>query len=146
MAGAAEPLAAGLTALAVAGHLALWGVEAPWGRAELAGAVLLVAGLAWIGWAAATLRAAGTPIGSGDSARVLVEEGPYRLGRHPIYLGTAVAMTGAALVLGMPLLGLAAFAFAALVATLLVPSEEAALRRHFGGWYGDYAGDVRRWI
>ena len=146
MAGAAEPLAAGLTTLAVAAHLALWGVDAPWGRAEVAGLLLLGAGLAWIAWAAVTLHAAGTPIGSGRAARVLVEEGPYRFGRHPIYLGASVAMAGAALALGMPLLGLAALGFAATVAAVLVPREEAALRRHFGGWYRDYAADVRRWV
>ena len=146
MAGAAEPLAAGLTALAVGSHLAVWGVDAPWGRAPLAGTLLLATGLAWIAWAVATLRAAGTPIGSGRAARVLVEEGPYRLGRHPIYLGSVVAMTGAALALGMPLLVLAALVFALIAATRLVPQEEAALRRHFGGWYGDYAADVRRWL
>ena len=76
MAGAAEPLAAGLGAAAVVGHVALWGAEAPWGRAELAGALLLVAGLAWIAWAVATLRAAGTRVGSGAGALVLVEDGP----------------------------------------------------------------------
>jgi protein-S-isoprenylcysteine O-methyltransferase Ste14 len=146
MAGTAEPLAVGLTALAAGTHLVLWGADAPWGRAELAGTALLAAGLAWIVWAAAALRVAGTPIGSGSAARVLVEEGPYRLGRHPIYLGTVVAMAGAALALGMPLLVLAALAFAAIVATVHVPREEAALQRHFGGWYRDYAADVRRWL
>jgi protein-S-isoprenylcysteine O-methyltransferase Ste14 len=146
MAGAAEPLAAGLGAAAVAGHLALWGADAPWGRAGFAGALLLVVGLAWIAWAVATLRAAGTPVGSRAGALVLVEEGPYRFGRHPIYLGIAVAMAGAALALGVPLLALAALLFAGVVAVVHVPAEEARLQRHFGGWYRDYATSVRRWI
>jgi protein-S-isoprenylcysteine O-methyltransferase Ste14 len=146
VAGTAEPLAAGLGAAAIGGHLALWGAAAPWGRAEVAGTLLLGAGLAWITWAMLSLRAAGTPVASGGQPRVLVEEGPYRFGRHPIYLGTVAAMAGAALALGMPLLGAAALAFGAIAAAVLVPREEAALRRRFGGWYRDYAGDVRRWL
>lgn len=146
MAGKAEPIGATLAAGAVVAHLALWGAAAPWGRAELAGALLLVAGLAWIAWAIATLRAAGTPIASAAGARVLVEEGPYRLGRHPIWLGSVVAMFGAALALGMPLLALAALVFAGIVATVFVPAEEARLLQHFGGWYRDYAASVRRWL
>jgi protein-S-isoprenylcysteine O-methyltransferase Ste14 len=27
-----------------------------------------------------------------------------------------------------------------------IPAEEARLRRHFGGWYSDYAAQVRRWM
>lgn len=145
MAGAAERLAVGLTLVAAGLHLALWGVASPWGRAELAGSAALLAGLGWIAWAVATLRAAGTPIG-GAGALVLVEEGPYRFGRHPIWLGTGVAMLGGSLALGVPLLGLAALAYAGLVATVHAPAEEARLVAHFGGWYRDYAADVRRWV
>jgi protein-S-isoprenylcysteine O-methyltransferase Ste14 len=144
MAGAAERLAVGLALGATGAHLAVWGAAAPWGRAELAGSAVLLAGLGWIAWAVATLRAAGTPVG-GSAARVLVEEGPYRFGRHPIWLGTIVAMLGGALALGMPMLGLAALVYAGLLATLFAPAEEARLVAHFGGWYRDYAADVRRW-
>jgi protein-S-isoprenylcysteine O-methyltransferase Ste14 len=27
-----------------------------------------------------------------------------------------------------------------------IPAEEARLKQHFGGWYSDYAAQVRRWI
>lgn len=145
MAGAAERLAVGLTLGAAGLHLAIWGADAPWGRAEFAGSTVLLAGLGWIGWAVATLRAAGTPVGAA-AARVLVEDGPYRHGRHPIWLGSVAAMAGGALALGMPLLGLAALVYAGLVATVFAPAEEARLVAHFGGWYRDYAADVRRWM
>jgi protein-S-isoprenylcysteine O-methyltransferase Ste14 len=145
MAGAAERLAVGLTLGAAGLHLALWGVASPWGRAEVAGSALLLAGLGWMTWAVAALRAAGTPV-AGPGALVLVEEGPYRFGRHPIWLGTVVAMGGGALALGMPLLGLAALVHAGLAATVFAPAEEARLLAHFGGWYRDYAAGVRRWV
>jgi protein-S-isoprenylcysteine O-methyltransferase Ste14 len=95
-------------------------------------------------WAAAWLRRAGAPIRPGGPPRVLVDEGPYRLGRHPMYLGTALLLLGLALGLGVPLLGAAAALFAGVVATVHVPHEEAHLVARFGGWYRDYAAAVRR--
>lgn len=131
---------------AAGAHLALWGWHAPWGRAGAAGLLLATAGLAWAGWAAALLRAAGTPIGGAAPPRVLVDEGPYRLGRHPIYLGTGLLMLGLAVGLGVPLLAAAAALFAGVMARVHVPHEEARLLARFGGWYRDYASSVRRWL
>jgi protein-S-isoprenylcysteine O-methyltransferase Ste14 len=112
----------------------------------LAGLLLMVAGTAWAAWAAWTLRRAGTPLVPQAAPRVLVEEGPYRLGRHPIYLGGLVAAAGLALVLGSLLLLAATLSALWLVARVLVPAEERQLARTFGGWYRDYAGNVRRWV
>jgi protein-S-isoprenylcysteine O-methyltransferase Ste14 len=137
----AEPgrLALGLTAAALAGHASVWGLQAPLGRQVEWGALLLAAGLAWAFWAAWALRAKGRPA-------VFVDEGPFRLGRHPMYLGMATALLGLSLLLGVPLLAAAALAFAAVVHHVHIPQEEAQLRRHFGGWYSDYASSVRRWF
>jgi protein-S-isoprenylcysteine O-methyltransferase Ste14 len=140
-----------LVALALAGaagavHLALWGLQAPWGRAGLAGGLLAAAGLFWALWAWALLRRAGPAARPADPPLVLVDEGPYRAGRHPMYLGLVALLLGAALGLGAPLLALAAGLLAAIVATVHVPHEEARLLARFGGWYRDYAGSVRRWL
>lgn len=127
-------------------HLAAWGLQAPWGRAGLAGLALCVAGLAWAGWATAWLRTAGAPVRPGGPPRVLVEDGPYRLGRHPVYLGTVLLLLGLAGALGVPLLVVAAALFAGIVAAVHVPHEEAQLLARFGGWYRDYAATVRCWV
>jgi protein-S-isoprenylcysteine O-methyltransferase Ste14 len=140
------PIALALAGAAAAAHLAVWGLQAAWGLSwlgSLAGPPLAAAGLGWLLWARATFRAAGAPSGA---PRVLVDEGPYRYGRHPMYLGTVALLLGAALGLGAPLLALAAAAFAGIVAVVHVPHEEAQLLARFGGWYRDYAGSVRRWL
>lgn len=139
-------LAKALVAAALGAHAALWGTDAPLGRALALGSALALLGLGWTVWAAWALRRAGTPVGLRAEPRVFVDDGPYRFGRHPMYLGITVAIGGSAVALGSPLLVLAAGVFWLVVARLHVPYEEAMLRRRFGGWYSDYAADVRRWI
>lgn len=134
-----------LAATALALHGLSFGLAAPLGQAPRVGLAVLAAGLSWALWAAWTLRHAGTPLRSGALALVLVEEGPYRWGRNPMLLGLAVAMLGASLTLGVPLLAVAAASFVLVVKRWHVPAEEAQLHQRFGGWYSDYTAQVRRW-
>jgi len=114
--------------------------------AAWAGATLATGGAAWAAWAAACLRGAGNPLAPGADPQVMVDHGPYRFGRHPMYLGLALVGGGLALALASPTLaaGTALFAFSA--QRLWIPAEEARLRRAFGGWYSDYMSDVRPWV
>lgn len=126
--------------------LAVSGSAAPLGRAPLAGTAIVAIGLAWMLWAAWLFRAAGTTLLPSAEPTVLIEEGPYRIGRNPMYLGITVALLGLALALGVPVLALGAAGFAWVVQRVHIPIEEARLRRRFGGWYSDYAAQVRRWL
>lgn len=139
-------LAQGLGLAALAGHAVLWGTAAPLGRLPAVGATLALAGIGWVLWAAWCFRQARTTILPAVAPSVLVDEGPYRFGRHPMYLGITVAIAGAALALGSPLLVIAALLFFGVVAWVHVPDEERRLRQVFGGWYSDYAASVRRWL
>ncbi len=139
-------LAQGLGLVALALHALLWGTAAPLGRLPALGTLLAAAGLGWMLWAAWQFRQAQTTIFPTAMPEVLVDEGPYRFGRHPMYLGLTVALAGGALALGAPLLGLAAALFFGIVALVHVPFEEQRLRKRFGGWYSDYAASVRRWL
>jgi protein-S-isoprenylcysteine O-methyltransferase Ste14 len=66
--------------------------------------------------------------------------GPYRLVRHPIYLGWLLATFGAAHMTTDRLL----FAgISALYLVIAMPIEERALRREFGDTYARYADRVR---
>lgn len=112
----------------------------------LAGAALASAGLAWTAWAAWQLRSAGTPLARDAAPQVLVEEGPYRYSRNPMVLGLAATLAGVPLAAGTPLLALAAPAYLWRARRVHIPAEEARLRQHFGGWYSDYAAQVRRWV
>jgi protein-S-isoprenylcysteine O-methyltransferase Ste14 len=81
-----------------------------------------------------------------DPPRRLVVSGPYHWVRNPMYLGGALAISGAALYYQS--LALAAYAGLFLLATHLfvVAYEEPTLRRLFDGAYDEYCRHVRRWL
>jgi protein-S-isoprenylcysteine O-methyltransferase Ste14 len=139
-------IAQALAAAALVAHGLIWGLEAPLGRAPLAGAAAAALGFAWMVWAAWCFRRAGTTIRPTGVPSRFVDERPFAYGRNPMYLGMVVVLLGLGVALGVPLLAAAALGFALVMQRVHIPHEEAALRQAFGGWYIDYAAQVRRWI
>jgi len=139
-------IARGLALMALALHALLFGLSAPLGRSPIGGALLMAGGFAWMAWAWLLFRRAATPVRPTAQPLMLVDEGPYRVGRNPMYLGMIVMMLGLGLTSGVPFMAIAALGFAVIVAGVHIPHEEARMQRTFGGWYGDYAASVRRWI
>jgi protein-S-isoprenylcysteine O-methyltransferase Ste14 len=76
----------------------------------------------------------------------LVAEGPYRMTRHPMYVGLGLVYLGVALWtrvwFAIPLLPVPIF----LVDRFIIPMEEERLRKRFGEAYTAYCGRVRRWL
>lgn len=75
----------------------------------------------------------------------IVERGPYRYTRNPMYLGHLIFMAGLALTFKSWL------ALAILVVNMVwfhrrVLEDEARLTRQFGAQYTEYTGRVKRWI
>jgi protein-S-isoprenylcysteine O-methyltransferase Ste14 len=140
----------------VAGWLVGWGLHraqpfaidgsGPSAWQTWAGAAMLVAGLALMFWGIATFASCRTPIVPTRPARVLVEQGPYRFTRNPIYVGMTTAYVGLASLLNLvwPLLVLPGVL--ALLFLLVVRREERHLGAAFGDAYRDYQRRVRRWI
>jgi protein-S-isoprenylcysteine O-methyltransferase Ste14 len=86
----------------------------------------------------------GTPMPL-DPPRRLVDAGPYRLVRNPMYIGAGLALAGAALFYeSWALLGYCA-TFAIVMHLFVVLYEEPTLRASFGDEYVRYCQRVRRW-
>jgi protein-S-isoprenylcysteine O-methyltransferase Ste14 len=80
-----------------------------------------------------------------DPPRRLVERGPYRFIRNPMYLGAGLALGGAALFYqSVPLLVYTA-AFLLVTHAFVVVYEEPTLRGTFGKDYEAYCQRVGRW-
>ena len=132
-------LAAALHFLLPIARLVPW----PW---SLAGSVLILAGVALAIWGERRFKRAGTAVRPFEPSSALVEDGPFRFTRNPMYLGLLLALAGVVILLGTlsPLAVLPGF-FLLLHARFVVP-EEAHMGRHFGERYRDYLRRVRRWL
>ncbi len=102
-----------------------------WPRIACGVCLIVVSGL-WARWAFKMLGANYTPAAENpDPNQMLVTTGPYRLTRHPIYLGSVGTMSGYALLLGAKWAWLAMLVLLAALAWRIV-REERFLRGKFG--------------
>jgi protein-S-isoprenylcysteine O-methyltransferase Ste14 len=82
----------------------------------------------------------------GQATNVLIEEGPFRVSRNPLYVGLLALYMGLAL-LAPTFWGLLLFPAAVLLVLWgAIRPEEQFLHRRFGAEYDDYASRVRRWL
>ena len=91
-------------------------------------------------------KAAGTPVPGNKPATAIVESGPYRFSRNPIYLAFSLLLLGVACALNsLWLLGTLAAA-ASVTSFVVIPREERYLERRFGAEYLDYKAKVGHWL
>lgn len=122
------------------------GLDAPGLLSRGLGALLVVGGLVLMALAVREMqRHRTTPIPH-QQPTALVTTGVFRLSRNPIYLGDAMALTGAILWWGVwPALVLVP-AFIWLITERFVLPEEERLRVAFGAEFAAWARETRRWI
>jgi protein-S-isoprenylcysteine O-methyltransferase Ste14 len=76
----------------------------------------------------------------------IVERGPYRFSRNPMYLGMAVAYVGVALIMNNTYGLLALPVVIAVIDVFVIRREERYLSTKFGDPYDAYRRRVRRWV
>jgi protein-S-isoprenylcysteine O-methyltransferase Ste14 len=142
------PLAWGLAVIAA---LALdWLVPLPFLPAGVPagwlGAMVFVLALALFAWAIVTVTRAGSNVPTNRPTTSIVESGPYRFTRNPIYLGMFLGLIGLAIAFDTLWLLLMLVPFALVIRYGVVAREEAYLERKFGDVYRGYRSRVRRWL
>jgi protein-S-isoprenylcysteine O-methyltransferase Ste14 len=113
---------------------------------QIAGAAICAGGAAIALWCvgAFIFVGKGTPAPF-DPPRRLVIRGPYRFVRNPMYIGAALALSGAALFYkSWPLL-IYGCALLVVAHCIVLFYEEPTLRKSFGAEYEAYCHSVRRW-
>lgn len=122
------------------------GLDASTAPIETAGIFMIVLGVLIIGWGMWTFVRARTAILPMRPASRLVDTGPYRLTRNPMYTGMSLVYLGSMLVLNWVW---ALFLFPIVIWLLyrfVISREEGYLAAEFGEEYRDYCRRVRRFI
>jgi protein-S-isoprenylcysteine O-methyltransferase Ste14 len=111
------------------------------GAAIVAGAIL---GLGL--WSVALFRRSGQDENPWKPSPVLVERGPFRISRNPMYVQMMLVCVGFAVLLANVWILLLTPVGAWVIQRLAILPEEAYLERKFGDDYRAYKRRVRRWI
>jgi protein-S-isoprenylcysteine O-methyltransferase Ste14 len=110
------------------------------------GAMVIVLALALGAWAVVTVTWAGSNVPTNLPTTAVVDAGPYRFTRNPIYLGMVLTLIGLGIAFNGLCLMLALVPFALVIRYGVVAREEAYLERKFGDVYRRYLARVRRWL
>jgi protein-S-isoprenylcysteine O-methyltransferase Ste14 len=110
------------------------------------GAIVFALALGLAVWAIVTMTGAGSNVPTNRPTTAIVESGPYRLTRNPIYLGMILGLIGLAVAFDDLWLLLMLVPFASVIRYGVVAREEAYLERKFGDVYRGYRTRVRRWL
>jgi protein-S-isoprenylcysteine O-methyltransferase Ste14 len=110
------------------------------------GGAAVAAGLLLVVWAGLAFRARGTRPEPWKPTTAVVESGPYRFSRNPMYLAFAVVHVGVGAAAGS--LWIVATVVPALVVMRfgVIAREERYLTAKFGDTYRRYTHRVRRWL
>ena len=114
--------------------------------ARVIGVIVFVVALVLFAWAIVTIIRAGSNVPGNRPTTTIVESGPYRFTRNPIYLGMLMGLIGLAIAFDDLWLLLMLMPFALVIRYGVVAREEAYLERKFGDDYRGYRSRVRRWL
>ena len=128
-------------------------IPVSWPSHSGAGRSHMIAGLVFIGlgvalalWGVAVFRRAKTTIMPFRASTAVVQDGPYRFTRNPMYVGMTLVYLGASLVFNTtwPVILLPLVLWT--MVRLVISREEAFLSTTFGSAYDNYRARVRRWL
>ncbi len=115
-------------------------------RALAAGAALAIAGLALGLFSIREFKQAGTSVVPGEPSTMLIERGPYKFTRNPIYIGMVILYFGLAVMLTSAWMLLLLIPVLIVLQRGVVEREETYLTAKFGDAYRQFQARVPRWL
>jgi len=118
----------------------------PAGLSVIVGVVLVALGLLLSSTAIRRFRGAGTAVNPRRPTTAIVDSGPYRFTRNPMYVGLTLLYLGVAAWVNTlwPVIFLPVVLI--VIHKVVVEKEERYLERKFGETYHRYRAQVPRWI
>jgi len=102
------------------------------------GVILIIFGSAINLWVDNIFKKKETTVNPYEKPNILITSGPFRLSRHPMYLGMTTILFGIAILLGSLISFIFPIIFAILMQKLFIPVEEKNLEILFGQKYLNY--------
>lgn len=87
-----------------------------------------------------------TNIHTGHPTKAVVQSGPYRFSRNPIYAAFVLSLIGLGIAFNSLWVSLTSILFIFVMNWGVISREEAYLTEKFGDEYTSYKAQVRRWI
>ena len=112
----------------------------------LLAAALAIAGLALGLFSIREFKQAGTSVVPGEPSTMLIERGPYKFTRNPIYIGMVILYFGLAMMLTSAWMLLLLIPVLIILQRGVVEREEAYLTAKFGDAYRAFQARVPRWL
>jgi protein-S-isoprenylcysteine O-methyltransferase Ste14 len=110
------------------------------------GAILIVFGVFLNLWTDSLFKKRETTVKPYEMPSHLEVSGPFRITRHPMYLGMVSILLGIAVALGSLVPMIVPVLFVIVAEVMFIPFEEENLKQTFKEEYLDYKRKVRRWI
>jgi len=110
------------------------------------GAILIVFGVFLNLWTDSLFKKHKTTVKPYETPTFLEVSGPFRISRHPMYLGMVSILLGIAVALGSLVPMIVPILFVIVTEVMFIPFEEENLERTFKEAYLDYKKKVRRWV
>jgi protein-S-isoprenylcysteine O-methyltransferase Ste14 len=119
-----------------------WSVRVP----RWVGAALILLGIGFALWAVKSLAQAHTHVDPAKPTTALVDTGPYRISRNPIYVAMTLSSVGMTLLLQTLWIGVLIIPVIWIMNRYVILPEEQYLLVKFGAAYAAYCKRVRRWL
>jgi len=97
-------------------------------------------------WSDSLFKKKKTNVKPFEKPKELVISGPFRISRHPMYLGMMAILLGVAIIHGTIITFVFPVVFVILMEILFIPFEEQNCEKIFREKYLEYKKRVRRWM
>jgi len=110
------------------------------------GILIIIFGIILNLWTDSLFKKRQTTVKPHEMPNFFISSGPFRISRHPMYLGMILILLGVAVFLGSLISFVFPIIFVMIIEKLFIPMEEKNLEKEFGDKYIAYKKRVRKWI
>lgn len=110
------------------------------------GWLFIIAGSGLNIWADRLFKKHKTTVKPDEKPSMLIDYGPFRISRNPMYLGMAIILLGVGIVLGTLTAFVGTILFVITMNYCFIPKEEKKMQETFAVQYEKYITRIRRWI